>query len=72
MNWIFSLHISNLNFTGYSRQKNPVQTRKKSSSSNSIFQTGELQKLGADRQGGMDAQKWGLSEYGNTLTFMYS
>ena len=49
MNWIFSLHISNLNFTGFSRQKNPVQTRKKFSSSKSKFQTGELQKSSADR-----------------------
>jgi hypothetical protein len=39
------MNISNWNFTGYSSQKNPVQTRKKIS----IFQTGELQKSSADR-----------------------
>ena len=34
----------------YSRQKNPIQTRKKkSNSSNSILQTGELEKSRADR-----------------------
>jgi hypothetical protein len=46
-----------LNFTGYSRQKNPVQTKKKSSSSKLIFQTGELQKPGAiDRSNGFQQQ----------------
>ena len=35
--------ISNLNFTGYSRQQNPVQNLKK------ISITGELQKSSADR-----------------------
>ena len=39
-----------MSFTGYSRQKNPVQTGKKSSSSDLIFQTGELQKSSADRK----------------------
>ena len=48
--WTPFLSISNLNFTG-SRQKNPVLTRKKNSSSSSIFQTEELQKSRADRQG---------------------
>ena len=43
MNWFFSLGISNLIFTGYSRQKNLVQRL-----FNSIFQTGDLQKSSAD------------------------
>ena len=43
--------LMNLNFTGYSSQKNPVQNRKKSSSSYSIVITGELQKSSPDRQG---------------------
>ena len=53
--------LMNLNFTSYSRQKNPVQTRKKmlinfysklgkkSNSTNWIFQTEELQKSSTDR-----------------------
>ena len=41
--------ISNSNYSGYSRQKNQVQTRK--NSSNSIFQTGECQKSSADKWG---------------------
>ena len=40
LNWILA---------GYTSSKNPVQTRKKSSSSNLKFKTGECQKLSADR-----------------------
>ena len=40
LNWIFA---------GYTGSKNPVQTRKKSSSSNLKFQTGEFKKSSADR-----------------------
>ena len=41
--------FSKLNFTGYNRQKTLFQTWKKSSPSNSIFQSGQLQKSSADR-----------------------
>jgi hypothetical protein len=36
-------------FAGYDGSKDPVQTRKKISSTNSIFQTRECQKSSADR-----------------------
>lgn len=40
VNLIFNLCISNLNLTGYSRQKNPVQTRKNLSHQTRYFKLG--------------------------------